>query len=476
MFGLGDCLLETKQITGEGMEAIISLTKRRGFIFPSGEIYGGLSGFWDYGPLGVELKRNLRDAWWQWMVTAREDIVGLDSAIITHPETWVASGHVEHFHDLMIDCKQCKKRFKADEIVDGICPNCGSHDLTEPREFHLMMATKVGAATDAMSAAYLRPETCQPIFTDFDLIAGIRRKVPFGVAQSGKAFRNEINPRNFTARSREFEQMEMEFFCAPDESPRWFEHFKDYRRRWYEQVGFRAENLRFRDHEHKELAHYAKRACDIEYHFPFGWMECEGIHDRGDFDLRQHQEHSGKNLEYFDPDTKEHFLPHVVETSAGLDRILLAVLCDAYDVDVAPTGPEARQSGREDEESRAVLRLSPLLAPIKVAVLPLRRKLAEPAHRIYEELRRFMTAEYDETGSIGKRYRRQDEVGTPWAVTYDFESVDDKKVTVRDRDTLKQERVEIAQLTRYLRDKLDEHRLNYGAASGDIATDNRPNL
>jgi len=431
MFGLGDCLLETKQITGEGMEAIISLTKRRGFIFPSGEIYGGLSGFWDYGPLGVELKRNLRDAWWQWMVTAREDIVGLDSAIITHPETWVAS---------------------------------------------LMMATKVGAATDAMSAAYLRPETCQPIFTDFDLIAGIRRKVPFGVAQSGKAFRNEINPRNFTARSREFEQMEMEFFCAPDESPRWFEHFKDYRRRWYEQVGFRAENLRFRDHEHKELAHYAKRACDIEYHFPFGWMECEGIHDRGDFDLRQHQEHSGKNLEYFDPDTKEHFLPHVVETSAGLDRILLAVLCDAYDVDVAPTGPEARQSGREDEESRAVLRLSPLLAPIKVAVLPLRRKLAEPAHRIYEELRRFMTAEYDETGSIGKRYRRQDEVGTPWAVTYDFESVDDKKVTVRDRDTLKQERVEIAQLTRYLRDKLDEHRLNYGAASGDIATDNRPNL
>lgn len=468
--------VEDKRTAGERMEAIISLSKRRGFIFPSGEIYGGISGFWDYGPLGVEMKRNLRASWWQWLVTAREDIVGLDSAIITHPETWASSGHVDHFHDLMVDCKKCKKRFKADDIVNGTCPNCGSQELTAPREFHLMMKTQVGAATEAMSAAYLRPETCQSIFTDFDLVAATARcKLPFGVAQIGKAFRNEINPRNYTARSREFEQMEVEFFCRPEESERWFEHFKDYRRKWYHHLGFHPDKLRFREHEHKELAHYAKRACDIEYCFPFGWMECEGIHDRGDFDLRQHQEHSGKNLEYFDADSNEHFIPHVVETSAGLDRIMLAVLCDAYDVDVAPTGPEARQSGREEEESRAVLRLSPLLAPVKVAVLPLRRKLAEPAHRIYEELRRFMSAEYDETGSIGKRYRRQDEVGTPWGVTYDFESPDDNKVTVRDRDTLKQDRIEIAQLTRYLRDKLDQHRLRSGAVPGDIVTMNRQN-
>ena len=442
----------------ELMDEIVSLSKRRGFIFPSAEIYSGLSGFWDYGPPGVELRENIRRAWWQHTVGVRDDVVGLDSAIITHPGVWEASGHLAHFADEMVDCKKCKKRFKADELTENKCPACGAAELTDARKFHLMMKTFVGAAETDTNVAYLRPETCQPIFTDFDLIRGsARAKVPFGIAQVGKAFRNEINPRNFTARSREFSQMEMEFFCREGEADKWFTHWKDYRREWYEKIGFRAEKLRFREHEKDELAHYAKAATDIEYEFPFGWMEFEGIHNRTDFDLRQHQEASGKRLEYFEEGTKERFVPYVIETSAGLDRIMLAVLCDAYFVDEAPTGAEAREAGRAEEEKRTVLRLHPLLAPAKVAVLPLRRKLAEPARKIRAELRRFMACDYDETGSIGKRYRRQDEVGTPWCVTYDFESADDKKVTIRDRDTLVQERVEIAQLRRFMQDKLEAY-------------------
>jgi len=438
------------------MDAITALAKRRGFIFPSGEIYGGISGFWDYGPLGVELRRNIRDAWWAYMVQKRDDVVGLDSAIITHPQTWVASGHVEHFHDEMVDCRNCKRRFKVEAVDEGRCPFCGSGDLTEPRPFHLMMKTTVGALEDETSVAYLRPETCQPIFTDFDLIRqSSRLKLPFGVAQVGKAFRNEINPRNFTARSREFEQMEMEFFCRAEEAPKWFEHWKNYRWEWYQRIGFKKENLRFREHEHKELAHYATQAVDIEFNFPFGWMEFEGIHNRTDYDLRSHTQASGKALEYYDEDTKEHITPYVIETSAGLDRILLALLCDAYSVDKAPTGAEARQAGREEEEERIVLRFSPLIAPVKVAVLPLRRKLGEEALKIYRTLKKIMPADYDEAGSIGKRYRRQDEVGTPWCVTFDFESLEDKKVTIRDRDTLKQERVPIDDVPALLKSRLE---------------------
>ncbi len=440
----------------ELMDEIVSLTKRRGFIFPSAEIYSGLSGFWDYGPPGVELRENPRRAWWQHTVRNRQDVVGLDSAIITHPSVWEASGHLAHFADEMVDCKQCKKRFKADELTENKCPACGAAQLTDARKFHLMMKTYVGAAETEANVAYLRPETCQPIFTDFDLLRGSSRmKAPFGIAQVGKAFRNEINPRNFTARSREFVQMEMEFFCRRESAQEWFEHWKAYRREWFDKIGFRAENLRFRDHAPDELAHYAAAATDIEYNFPFGWMEFEGIHNRTDFDLSQHQDASGKRLEYFDEETKEHFIPYVIETSAGLDRIMLALLCDAYFVDKAPTGAEAREGGREEEEARVVLRFNPQLAPVKVAVLPLRRKLAEEALRVYEELRRFFSTQYDEIGSIGKRYRRQDEIGTPWCVTFDFASLEDSKVTVRDRDTLLQERVEMPHLKRYLQDKLE---------------------
>lgn len=440
------------------MDDVVSLTKRRGFIFPSAEIYSGMSGFWDYGPLGVELRENIRRAWWQGMVHARQDVVGLDSAIVTHPRIWEASGHLAHFADEMVDCKQCKRRFKADEIGDEKCPACGAQQLTDARKFHLMMKTFVGAAEGDTNTAYLRPETCQPIFTDFDLVRGAARmKVPFGIAQVGKAFRNEINPRNFTARSREFTQMEMEFFCKPDSAPEWFEHWKAYRREWYKKIGFKDESLRFRDHASDELAHYAAAATDVEFNFPFGWMEFEGIHNRGAWDLTQHQEHSGKKLEYFDEETKERYIPYCIETSAGLDRIMLALLCDAYTVDAAPTGAEAREGGREEQEARVVLKFSPLLAPVKVAVLPLRKKVAEPALKIYEDLRKHFATEYDEPGSIGKRYRRQDEIGTPWCVTYDFESEEDHKVTVRCRDTLLQERVEISALRRYIEDQIEFH-------------------
>ena len=424
------------------MEKLVSLCLSRGFIYPSSEIYGGINGFWDYGPLGCELRNNLKAAWWQSVVRAREDVVGLDSSIIAHPETWVASGHVAHFHDPMVDCRLCKRRFRADQIdPDDRCSEGedGKHDLTEPRQFNLMLKTFVGATEDSSSIAYLRAETCQSIFLDFKrVMQSSRQRPPFGIAQIGKAFRNEINPRNFIFRSREFEQMEMEFFTPPDDAVRWFEEWRELRMSWHQEIGLRADKLRWHEHGEDERAHYAAAAYDIEFEFPFGWQELEGIHNRTDFDLKAHSEHSGKELTYTDPDTKERYTPHVIETSVGVDRTLLAVLSSAY---------------VEDEvggEARTLLRLTPQLAPVKTAVLPLSKKLSEPARRLANELRRRFHTVFDVTGSIGKRYRRQDEIGTPYCVTYDFDSEQDHKATVRERDSTQQERIALDQLPAYL--------------------------
>jgi glycyl-tRNA synthetase len=384
--------------------------------------------------------------WWQRVVREREDVEGLDSAIICHPRTWEASGHVEHFSDPMVDCRACKKRFRADQLEDaGHCSareGSSEHDFTDPRHFNLMLQTRIGASEDAASLAYLRAETCQPIFTDFKRVReAARQKIPFGVAQIGKAFRNEINPRNFTFRSREFEQAELEFFCHPSERERWFEHWLEERLRFHRDLGFDAERLRTRPHERDELAHYAKQAVDVEYRFPFGWQEIEGIHDRGDWDLSRHGEFSGKDLGVTDPETKEHFVPMVIETSVGVDRTCLAALCDAY-------AEETLEGG----ETRTVLRLHPALAPLKAAVLPLSRKLAEPARALHRELRRRWNVFYDDSGNIGRRYRRQDEVGTPFCVTYDFDSEQDGKVTVRERDGMTQERIALDAVATYLRE------------------------
>ena len=436
----------------EQMEDLVSLCARRGFVFPSSEIYGGINGFWDYGPLGVELKNNLKALWWQRVVRERDDVEGLDSSIICHPRTWEASGHVEHFSDPMVDCRTCKRRFRADQL-DERCPEAPSQravsacDLTDPRNFNLMLHTQIGASEDAASRAYLRAETCQPIFTDFKRVReGARQKLPFGIAQIGKAFRNEINPRNFTFRSREFEQAEMEFFCHPSEREKWFEHWLEQRLRFHRELGFEEQHLRTRPHEPDELAHYAKQAVDVEFRFPFGWQEIEGIHDRGDWDLSRHGEYAGKDLAVTDPDTKEQYVPLVIETSVGVDRTCLAVLCNAYAVE--PVG---------DGEERTVLHLHPALAPIKVAVLPLSKKLAEPARALRAELRRHWNVFYDEAGNIGRRYRRQDEVGTPFCVTWDFESGEDGKVTVRSRDSMNQERVSVDALVPHLREQLEPH-------------------
>jgi glycyl-tRNA synthetase len=417
------------------MDAIVSLCARRGFIFQSSEIYGGINGFWDYGPLGVELKNNLKAFWWQRMVRGRDDVEGVDSAIVAHPRTWEASGHVAHFSDPMVDCRACKKRFRADQLDDaGACPareGTSEHDWTEPRSFNLMLKTFVGASEDAAAVAYLRPETCQSLFTDFKRVReGARQKIPFGIAQIGKAFRNEINPRNFTFRSREFEQAELEFFVHPSEREKWFEYWLAERTRFHRDLGFGANALRQRDHRPDELAHYAKRAADLEFEFPFGWQEIEGIHDRGDWDLSRHSEFSGKDLSITDEETKERYVPMVIETSVGVDRTCLALLCHAY-----------VEEQLADGESRAVLRLPPFLAPVQVAVLPLAKKLGEPAGRLAADLRRRFGVFYDEAGNIGRRYRRQDEVGTPFCVTWDFESETDGKVTVRERDSMRQERI-----------------------------------
>ncbi|MGE4609260.1 MAG: glycine--tRNA ligase, partial [Myxococcota bacterium] len=419
--------------------------------FPSSEIYGGINGFWDYGPLGVELKNNMKAAWWQRMVRQRTDVVGIDSAIISHPRTWEASGHVDHFSDPMVDCRSCKRRFRADQIEGEPCPEAPKKrsladcDLTEARDFNLMLETQIGASVDAQVTAYLRPETCQPIFTSFKRVReAARQKLPFGIAQIGKAFRNEINPRNFTFRSREFEQAELEFFCHPDEREAWFDYWRAERLRFHQALGISPESLRSRPHEADELAHYCKNAVDIEYHFPFGWQEIEGIHDRGDWDLSRHAEYSGKALDVAGEEEKQRFTPMVIETSVGMDRTVLALLCDAF-----------AEEDLEGGDSRIVLRLHPALAPVKVAVLPLSKKLAEPAHELEARLRRDFNVFYDQSGNIGRRYRRQDEVGTPYCVTYDFESIDDGKVTVRDRDSMEQQRIAIDQVAAHVRERLD---------------------
>ena len=430
------------------MEKLVSLCAARGFIFASSEIYGGINGFWDYGPLGVELKNNLKALWWQRMVRERSDVVGVDTSIIAHPRTWEASGHADNFSDPMVDCRACKKRFRADQLDDaGPCSSregTSEHDLTEAKNFNLMLETQIGASEDGSQSAYLRPETCQSIFTDFKRVReAARQKVPFGIAQIGKAFRNEITPRNFTFRSREFEQAEMEFFCHPSEREKWFEYWRAERLQFHRDIGLADDKIRNRTHESDELAHYAKVAVDVDFEFPFGWQEIEGVHDRGDWDLSQHTEFSGKDLALTDETTKEKYTPMVIETSMGIDRTCLALLCNALE-----------EEALEDGETRTVMRLHPAIAPIKAAVLPLSKKLSEDARKVAESLRKHWNIYYDESGNIGRRYRRQDEVGTPFCITYDFDSQDDQKVTVRERDSMRQDRVPIDGLVGYLSDLL----------------------
>lgn len=429
----------------QDMEKLVSLCKRRGFVFQSSEIYGGINGFWDYGPLGVELRQNIRKLWWKRMIHDRDDVVGQDASIISHPDVWKASGHVAHFSDPMVDCKVCKRRFRADHVGPK-CPECGG-EFTEARQFNLMFKTFVGAQEDSSTVAYLRPETCQPIFANFKTLQTVSRlKVPFGVAQVGKAFRNEITPRNFIFRSREFEQMEMEFFVHPGESEKWFEYWVAYRKQWFLDLGITPEKLRIRPHEKDELAHYAKGCADVEYEFFFGWQELEGIANRSNYDLTQHSTHSKKDLSYFNEETKEKFLPAVVETSLGLDRCLLVLMSDAFDEE------QIQEEGKT--ETRVVLRFSPHVAPVTLAVLPLSKKLGEGAEKLEHDLRRRFRTAYDDGGSIGKRYRRFDEVGAPFAVTYDFQTLEDQAVTVRERDTMKQERIAISQLSEYIDKKI----------------------
>jgi len=426
------------------MEKIVSLCKRRGFIFQSSEIYGGLSACWDYGPLGVELKRNIKEAWWRSVVQERDDIVGLDSSILMHPKAWVASGHVEGFKDPMVECKVCHQRWRADDIKDGHCPDCGG-DVTEPRMFNLMFKTFFGPVEDEAATVYLRPETAQGIFVNFaNVMNTARKKPPFGIAQIGKAFRNEITTGNFVFRSREFEMMEIEFFVKPGTDEEWFKYWLDERLNWYVKLGIDREHLRFHQHSKDELAHYARACYDIEYLYPMGWAELEGIAHRGDFDLKQHGQYSGKELHYFDPDTGERFIPYVIEPSAGVDRSALAFLVDAYDEEP------------DKEEIRVLLRLHPDLAPVKVAVLPLSRNeaLLPMARDVYSQLRKCFVTQYDDAQSIGRRYRRQDEIGTPYCVTIDFQSLDDNQVTIRERDSMKQIRVPVAELTNTLEKKL----------------------
>ncbi len=427
------------------METIVSLCKRRGFIFQSSEIYGGLGSTWDYGPLGVELKNNVKRAWWQDMVYRRDDMEGLDAAILMHPKVWEASGHVAGFTDPMVDCKVCKKRFRADHIDGDVCPECGG-ELTEARQFNLMFKTFMGPLEDDAALAYLRPETAQGIFVNFtNVLESRRRKLPFGIAQIGKSFRNEITPGNFTFRTREFEQMEMEYFVEPDHADEWFDYWVQERHNWYRRYGIRPENLRLRPHESDELAHYAKGCYDVEYLFPMGWSELEGIAHRGDYDLKAHTAASGRNLTYFDDQTRQRFTPYVIEPAAGADRTTLAFLVDAY--------RQEEIRGRE----RAVLKLHPALAPIKVAILPLLRNRAdvvETAKTLYADLRRFFPADYNDTGAIGRLYARQDEVGTPFCITIDVQTLEDQQVTIRDRDTTEQERIALDQVRTYIQDKM----------------------
>ena len=443
------------------MEKIVSLCKRRGFVFQSGEIYGGLNGAWDYGPLGVELKRNLKDYWWRVMVHERDDVVGMDGSILMNRAVWKASGHEDTFSDPMVDCRSCKARLRADQLIDkqGVkqCPNCGGKDLTAPRAFNLMFKTFVGATEDESSVTYLRPETAQSIFVQFKNVLEVsRKKLPFGIAQIGKAFRNEINPRNFTFRSREFEQMELEYFCRAEEGMKWLDYWLKERLKFYENIGIPREKLHAHEIPDEERAFYSKGTYDIEFDFPFGRQELEGVAYRTDYDLQQHQKASGKSLEYFDEETKQRFIPHVVEPSAGVDRTVLALICEAYDEDTAPD-----EKGKL--ETRIVLRFHPRMAPIKCAVFPLlknKEPLVAKAKEISDLLRPHMNVFYDESGAIGRRYRRQDEIGTPFAVTVDFETLGEKDaalrdtVTLRDRDSMKQERVKISELIALLSSRI----------------------
>ena len=427
------------------MEKLVSLCRRRGFIFPSSEIYGGLSSCWDYGPLGVELKRNIKQAWWRAVVQERDDMVGLDASILMHPKVWEASGHVEGFKDPLVECKNCHLRWRSDELEGDKCPDCGG-ELTEPKLFNLMFKTFIGPIEEEASVVYLRPETAQGMFVNFENVLNTTRKrLPFGIAQIGKAFRNEVTTGNFIFRCREFEQMEIEFFVRPGTDKEWFDYWVEQRLNWYAGLGIKKENLKLRPHSKEELAHYARECSDINYLYPMGWSELEGIANRGDFDLVQHAKSSGKGLSYYDEETKEHIIPYIIEPSAGVDRTALAVLCDAYDEDIA------------EGEKRVLLHLHPALAPIKVAVLPLSRKenLASFAREVYADLRKQWMVQYDEAQSIGRRYRRQDEIGTPFCVTIDFQSLEDKQVTIRERDSLRQIRVPIEGLKATLQAKLD---------------------
>ena len=455
--------------TEKTMEKVVALCKARGFVYPGSEIYGGLSNTWDYGPLGVEFKNNVKRAWWKKFVQESPYNVGLDSAILMNPQTWVASGHVGGFSDPLMDCKACKTRHRADKLIEDtgvnpagwsfeqmsdyikankiVCPECGACDFTDIRKFNLMFKTFQGVTEDAKNELYLRPETAQGIFVNFPNIQRTtRRKIPFGVCQIGKSFRNEITPGNFTFRTREFEQMELEFFCKPGTELEWFSYWKDYCHKWLLSLGMRDENLRLRDHEQKELSHYSNATTDFEYLFPFGWGELWGVASRTNFDLTQHQNTSGKRLEYFDQTTNEKYLPYVVEPSLGADRVALAFLCDAYDEEVVDA---------EKNDTRVVMHLHPALAPMKAAILPLSKKLSEGAMKVHDLLAKRFMVEYDDAGSIGKRYRRQDEIGTPMCVTYDFDSETDGCVTVRDRDTMEQIRLPIDELTAFIEKRLD---------------------
>lgn len=423
------------------MEKLVSLCKRRGFIFQSSEIYGGINSCWDYGPLGVELKRNIKMEWWRRMVQLRPDIEGIDASILMHPDVWRASGHVESFTDPLVDCKSCKQRFKADEIEGQRCPVCGG-ELTPVRQFNLMFKTFMGPVEEEASVVYLRPETAQGIYVNFlNVLNPSRQKLPFGIAQIGKAFRNEITPSNFTFRTREFEQMEMQYFVRPQEDEKWLEYWKEERMNWYISLGIKKKNLRFHPHTKEELPHYAKKAYDIQYKFPFGWKELEGIHDRTDYDLSRHSRYSGKRLSYYDEEMKNHYVPYIIETSAGVERPLLTLLVDGYD----------------EEPERVVLRLHPRIAPIKAAIFPLVKRdgMPEKARKIEEMLRPHFNIFYDESGAIGRRYRRQDEAGTPFGITVDSQTMEDDTVTLRERDSMGQVREKIDDLPSKIRRRME---------------------
>jgi glycyl-tRNA synthetase len=427
------------------MDKLVSLCKRRGYIFQSSEIYGGMSACWDYGPLGVELKRNVKEAWWNANVRDRDDMVGLDCSILMHRAVWVASGHEEGFSDPLQECKACHQRWRGDDVTEGKCPDCGG-ELTEPRMFNLMFKTFAGPVEEDAATVYLRPETAQGIFVNFaNVLDTTRKRLPFGIAQIGKAFRNEITTGNFIFRCREFEQMEIEYFVKPGSDDEWFKFWVEQRYNWYLNLGIKKENLKLREHSKDELAHYARACTDVEYLFPMGWSELEGIANRTDFDLKQHAEHSGRELNYFDPETSERYVPYVIEPSAGVDRAALAFLADAYD--------EETVKG----ETRVLLRLHRDIAPVKVAILPLSKneKLVPKAREVHTAVRKSFPSMYDDTQSIGRRYRRQDEIGTPYTVTVDFDSMEDNAVTIRERDSMKQIRVPVAELAGTLQRKLD---------------------